>query len=457
MTDLLSKLWHTVFEEMPTLSQDRVVVLMQKMDSIIRESMTELMQVRMITDTLFDIMTEIAAGKTHGRIIFQRNMRNEQEGIKNKLKHKCEQVPCMEIDPKDFYYYNNRSDVETIAFLEKAHRFYAIHSSGKLTQDDIQELDLSRTTYEQIIWSFLERTEGYDALCTQWATTHDKMLYSTNSDASAHSVKLSDVEDQMAVIEEAVGCSREHLSRIRRDVMSNYKKTLRIRDQIFAPYMRIIYHEAKKCSTSDQQTLENIQNGAFGLMRAISNDNGSRGVFSSYARKWIRQAILLKLKDEANPIRMPISSWQTFNAITDVTQRLTALSGDGSVDISKIAEETGLDESKIRKTIDRFHSTRVASVENDSNFDDGQDDLHPDSLVEQQEERGPPVEVYLDLLSKEEAFVVILQYGLFEKLPGGLPTDSERIIKERLRQSQAHTEMATQDIPIRPNRKLNRH
>lgn len=439
--DLLELTRDKVFK-LPLLPQAKVVELFHELDRSLQRSIDALLsKTNFVEVYLADVVAEVAASVTHGRTIYSstttRRERREQQKD--------------EPDPKEGTpeaVFKRRSDIQ---FLEQSINvlrllsFYqeadvtAVVQYKRSTKKVLREIGFVRLVYEEVIKRFLEVTKPYVDLARQALVMHNGFHSSKRQrDAMMSAVAFGELHERMEEIEDEVQADRAYLYPLCSFIARNYQRQLKIRDAIHDPYLRVVYKEAKRHSTSDPQTLENYQNGSMGLIRAISCYNEERKVsFSSYAHWWVRQAILFSIKDTSNFMKLPVTTWQTFTAVEKKRAALYAETGDDSIDA--VAEVTGHNVSKLKEMYESVRSSHVHSL--DYEVDETGKmmliDVIPD---EEHEERDrtrdidQDVETRLGRLPAEQRWLLRLHYGMFGKLDQGEVLTPEDIMQERIRQ-----------------------
>ena len=117
--------------------------------------------------------------------------------------------------------------------------------------------------------------------------------------------------------------------------------------QLVQSNLRLVVALARRYVGRGMALLDLIQEGNFGLMRAVERFDYRRGFkFSTYATWWIRQAISRAIADQGRTIRMPIHVLDAVNKLTRTQRELTQVRGRAPT-VEELAEELDLEESRV--------------------------------------------------------------------------------------------------------------
>jgi RNA polymerase sigma factor (sigma-70 family) len=226
------------------------------------------------------------------------------------------------------------------------------------------------------------------------------------------------------------------------------------RADMIAANLRLVVHWARRYQDRGVDFGDLVQEGTFGLMRAVDKFDWRRGFrFSTYATWWIRQALQRAVQQHGNTIRVPME-------VAEQSQRADRLTWELSSELQRdptpgeVAEACGMDTAALESLHDLARV--VASLDQPAAIDSGTalGDLvaEDDHRFEEEIERRILLDRVLEAvegLDPLERDVLRIRFGLDGGNPASLQATASRlgVGVRRARQAEARALQHLAEVP----------
>ena len=227
--------------------------------------------------------------------------------------------------------------------------------------------------------------------------------------------------------------------------------------QMVAANLRLVLHWARRYQDRGVEMVDLVQEGTFGLLRAVEKFDWERGFkFSTYATWWIRQALQRAVQQHGRTIRIPLEVGEQLQRLEATTAELTALFGRKPTD-DELEEATGMNKAErdslrglagVTASLDQPASSDSATTLGDL-VAPSQDDwvgTIEQTMLDQQLHQA------LDQLTPLQRDVVTLRFGLNGATPLSLQATATHLdvgVRRVRRAEEEALEVLRQDASVR--------
>ena len=230
-----------------------------------------------------------------------------------------------------------------------------------------------------------------------------------------------------------------------REIRVHKKLMDEARDGLILANLRLVVHVAKKYAKSEMPFLDLIQEGNFGLLRAVERFEHDRGnKFSTFAFWWIKQGIERAIADKSRTIRIPAHVNEDMRKVALASRDLAQNLGRPA-EPNEIAAQLGMP----IETVDEALSVVREPIPLESRSDDRDgydlansvpDDRVPSAFQDAtQREIRQRIDFMLRNLNSREETIIRMRFGIGHEASRTLQQIGEKLLisRERVRQLEA--------------------
>jgi len=197
------------------------------------------------------------------------------------------------------------------------------------------------TIYNEIDEISLAQNPSINTILDAYNSIIDKNLINLNKK------EADTIYSYMSEIKNIEILSEEEIKELSEKVKNNDEEA---RNKIVYHNLRLVASIAKHYTGKGLPAEDLIQEGNIGLIRAAEKyDSSHECKFSTYATYWIKQSMYRAIAEKTRMMRLPIHSYEQLRRIKQAEEQCVINEETEIIDMKRISELTGLDESRIRE------------------------------------------------------------------------------------------------------------
>ena len=161
-------------------------------------------------------------------------------------------------------------------------------------------------------------------------------------------LEIRRLDKDLSFYGEKAGIRKDETPQVHQKLSLLKKESEQAQKTLIESNLRLVVSIAKRYSDIGMNFLDLVQEGNFGLIKAVKKFDHRRGnKFSTYATWWIRQCISRSIADQSRVIRLPVHVNDDLKRLKKVTLRLQQELGRRPL-IDEIAERLETSDKKIK-------------------------------------------------------------------------------------------------------------
>ncbi|MEN9230544.1 MAG: sigma-70 family RNA polymerase sigma factor [Thermostichus sp. DG02_5_bins_236] len=337
---------------------------------------------------------------------------------------------------------------ESYLLLATVDGYRSLHvtSSGRAGSICSFQINCQDPSYQEINWIHNLALQGKSFAASQ-KNQHQIVQHGSIQQKEAARAARQDLQDSLKVYLRQIGCypllsQGEEVTLFRQMArFAGTNRAVRAQKALITHNLRLVVSIAKQYKGRGLDLLDLIQEGNFGLIRAIEKFDYARGTrLSTYAIWWIRQTIKRALDNQSRLVRLPSHVWEKIRLLKKVAHQLSQELGRTPT-VEEMTLASNLSPDAVRQMLDwsrgiGFLDAPLLSHEEASVLDSLQDQSTNPAKIWEEIDVQSRIQKYLPVLTQREQQVLILRFGLSGNEPHSLAEIGRPLglTRERVRQ-----------------------